>query len=351
MSICSNLSTLVSRFEHKKKFMIFINSNLKIATFGSTHEKEVGVLIEGMPINFNVDMDSVQDMLDRRRPGSSELVSKRSEADIPQITSGLEKANGKNENENENIYQTTGDMIRAVFANSDVKDAANDHDYVPRPGHGDFTYFMNTGKFEKGATSARSTVGIVFAGAICKQLLAERGIFVNAKLLSPSEKEIKAAMSEGDSLGGLVECSIIGLPAGFGNPLAEKIESKIGSCVFNIPGVRGLEFGAGFDCLKYKGSEFNDSFVVDENKKVRLATNNCGGLLGGMATGSPVVFRACFKPTASISKEQESINLMTLESVKLKVESRNDPCIAVRGAVVIEAAAAIAIADIILGKY
>lgn len=317
--------------------MIFINDNIKIATFGNTHDKEVGVLIDGFPLGFDVDMDDVKSMLDRRRPGTSEIVSARNEEDIPIITSGI--VNGK----------TTGDTIRVVFENKDVKNSETDKDYIPRPGHGDFTFFKNTGKFLKGATSARSTVGLVFAGSLAKQYLAERGIFVNAKILSPSEEEIKEAQKDGDSIGGLVECNIHGLPAGFGNPYGAKLESVISSCVFNIPGVRGLEFGAGFESLKYRGSDFNDAFIVD-NKEVRTETNNCGGLLGGMATGSPVVFRAVFKPTPTISKEQNTVNLMTLEPVTLKSESRNDPCIAIRGAVVLEAAAAIAILNLCINS-
>ena len=316
--------------------MIFINDNLKIATFGNTHDKEVGVMIEGFPIDFEIDFDRVNEMLERRRPGFSDLSSQRKEEDIPKISSGIE--NGK----------TTGDLIRVCFDNQDVKDK-DDKDYVPRPGHGDFTYFKNTGSFLKGATSARSTVGIVFAGAICKQYLAEKGIFINAKLLYPSEEEIRKVATEGDSLGGLVECTILGLPAGFGNPYGSKLESQISSCVFNIPGIKALEFGKGFESLKYKGSELNDPFIVD-NGSVRTETNNCGGVLGGMATGSPVVFRAVFKPTPSVAKPQNTVNLMTLEPVVLKTESRNDPCIALRGAVVLEAAAAIAITNICLSS-
>lgn len=317
--------------------MIFINDKIKIATFGSTHDKEVGVMIDGFPIDFNVDMDDVETMLKRRRPGSSEMVSQRKEEDHPIITSGI--VNGR----------TTGDTIRVVFENKDVKNSEEDKDYIPRPGHGDFTYFKNTGKFLKGATSARTTVGLVFAGSLAKQYLAERGIFVNARLIAPSEEEIKEAMKDGDSVGGLVECNILGLSAGFGNPYGAKLESVISSCVFNIPGIKGLEFGCGFESLKYRGSDLNDAFVVNDGV-VRTETNNCGGLLGGMATGSPVVFRVVFKPTPTIKKEQRTVNLMTLEPVTLVSESRNDPCIAIRGAAVVEAAAAIAILDICINS-
>lgn len=313
--------------------MIFINSKLKISTFGGTHDKEVGALIDGFPIDFEVDMDEVQDMLDRRKPGTSELTSQRKEDDIPNITSGI--ANGR----------TTGDMIRVVFENKVVK--KEEPDFLPRPGHGDFTYYFNTGEFNKGATSARSTVGIVFAGALCKQFLAGKGIFVNAKRIFPSDEEILAAKKEGDSIGGIVSCSILGLPVGFGSPYAEKLESKIASAIFNIPAVKGLEFGLGFELAKMKGSEANDQFTTD-NYKIRTATNNCGGVLGGMATGSSLDFNVAFKPTPSIEIKQQTVNVKSGEKAEISIKSQNDPCIAVRGAVVVEAAAAIALTDIVL---
>ena len=318
--------------------MTFINSNLKISTFGGTHEKEIGVMISGFPADFEIDMDSVQDMLDRRRPGQSELTTKRNEDDIPLICSGIEGD------------KTTGDVIKVSFENKDIKNADDDKDFVPRPGHGDFTYYCSSGEFNKGATSARSTVGIVFAGAMCKQFLAEHGIFVNAKLVYPDKEIIKKAAAEGDSVGGIVEGNIIGLAAGFGDLSAGKIESRIAACIFNIQGVKGLEFGLGFEAAELRGSEMNDPFVVGEDGKVRTATNNCGGLLGGLATGSPVTFNVAFKPTPTIAKEQQSVNLKTLQPVSVESKKRSDPCIALRGSVVVEAAAAIAAADIILGQ-
>ena len=315
--------------------MKFIDSNLVITTYGGTHEDKVGAKVCGFPAGFEVDFDDVQAMLERRRPGSTEFSTKRNEPDLPHVISGIEN------------NRTTGGTIDVFFDNVDVKNAEGDTDYIPRPGHGDFTYYMNTGVFKKGATSARSTVGIVFAGALCKQFLAERGIFVSAKMVSPSESEIKAVLSEGDSIGGIASCSILGLSAGFGNPDSDKLESRIASCIFNIPGVRGLEFGLGFEMANLKGSEANDAFILD-NGRVRTATNNCGGILGGMATGSPVEFAVAFKPTPSIRKEQKTVNLKTMEECVLKNGNRFDPCIAMRGAVVVEAAAAIAITDIIL---
>lgn len=326
--------------------MIFINRNLKLNTFGGTHDKSVGGLLMGFPAGFKIDMSDITDMLERRRPGSSDITSARNEADIPIIESGMMAAS-----EAPDEYITTGDPIKISFENSDVKDTSSDEDYIPRPGHGDFTYYKNTGKFIKGASSARSTAPVVFAGALCKSYLASKGIFVSARRISPSDEQIKAVMKEGDSIGGIVECTVLGLPAGFGNPFAEKIESSIAACVFNIPGIKGLEFGLGFELADMKGSEANDPFVIDQQGNIRTESNNCGGVLGGMASGNPLVFRAVFKPTPTISKEQRTVNLKSGEAVILKSESRNDPCIAVRGSVVVEAAAAIALADICLRDF
>lgn len=346
--------------------MIFINNSLKINTFGGTHEDCTGAMIMGLPAGLSFDMDQVQDFLDRRRPGTGSLVSPRSESDEPIITSGMvsgDEAHGPHDfhgSQDSQDYHdpqvsrtltTNGDPIRVIFKNNDIKNADADEDFVPRPGHGDFTYYKNTGKFQKGATSARATVGIAFAGALCKQYLSEKGIFISARRLSPDDSEIEKAKTSKDSIGGIVECTIHGLAAGFGNPFDAKIESSIAACIFNIPGVRGLEFGLGFEAAKLHGSEFNDPFILENSREVRTATNNCGGILGGMATGSPVVFRVAFKPTPSIAKEQQTVNLKTLAAVTIKSENRNDPCIAVRGTAVVEAAAAIAITDICLRDW
>ncbi len=325
--------------------MIFINSNLKINTFGGTHEKEIGGLIMGFPTGVSFEMDDIFELLERRRPAGLEITTKRDEPDLPIVTSGLAKLDETGQ------MITNGDPIRVVFENKDVKDAENDEDFIPRPGHGDYTYYKNTGKFLKGATSARSTAPVVFAGALCKEYLKGRGIFVSARMTSPEKDEIKKAQAEGDSIGGIVSCTIIGLPAGFGNPFAEKVESTISACIFNIPGVKGLEFGRGFELEGMFGSEANDEFYFDDNGEVRTKTNNCGGLLGGMASGSPVEFSVAFKPTPSIKKEQNTVNLKTGENVTIKCENRSDPCIAVRGAAVVEAAACIALTDICMRDF
>ena len=313
--------------------MIFINNNLKINTFGFTHGPFVGVEIIGFPKDIEIDLDEICEMLSRRRGGASGLVTERAESDIPQIESGI--AGGR----------TTGCPIRVSFKNEDIKNAESGDDFIPRPGHGDFTYYFNTGEFVKGATSARKTVGIVFAGALCKQYLRDRGVFINAKKIAPSDAEILAAKSDGDSAGGAAECNIMGLWAGFGNPDKEKLESTIASCVFNIPGVRALEFGEGFNSAKMRGSEFNDPIGLGKGGTPCVLGNNCGGILGGLATGGLINFKVYFKPTPTIKKPQQSVNLKTGEIVTLISENRSDPCIAIRGAVVAESAACIAIMD------
>lgn len=322
--------------------MIFIDSKIKINSFGGTHEKEVGGLIMGLPEGLELEMDDIQGLLERRRPGSIDISTKRDEPDLPRIDSGIEKL------DENGLIRLTGEPIRVVFENKDVKNAEADGDFIPRPGHGDFTYYKNTGEFKKGATSARLSLPVVFAGAICKEYLKTKGIFVSARMISPSKEEIKAVMAEGDSIGGLVSCTVLGLPAGFGNPFAQKLESSIASCIFNIPGVKGLEFGLGFELADMRGSEANDAFGIDEKGEVRTDTNNCGGLLGGMASGAALELNVAFKPTPSIAKEQKTVNLKSMQEVTIKSESRNDPCIAVRGTAVVEAATSIALTDVCL---
>ncbi len=318
--------------------MIFINDFLKIKCFGGTHEKEVGAEIEGFPAGLELDMDDILEQLERRRPSSCALVSQRKEDDLPIITSGIK--NGV----------TSGEIIRVSFENRDLKDAAFDSDFIPRPGHGDYSHYKNSGRFIKGASSARSTVAVVFAGALCRQLLSEKGIFISSCLLYPDEKRIEEAMLDGDSVGALVSARVHGLYAGFGNPEEGRLESVISSCIFNIPGVKALEFGMGIEAAFMKGSEFNDAFVTDGKGGATIATNRCGGLLGGLACGTPLELKVSFKPTPSIHKEQQSVDLKSGESVKLKLNGRYDPCIGLRGRVVLEAAIAIALSDVILSN-
>ena len=251
---------------------------------------------------------------------------------------------------------------------------------VPRPGHADYTAQVKYGGHQDyaggGAFSGRLTAPLCIAGGICFQLLEKRGITVISRIASIGTVEdttpltvstagkpfpaaddaagaamqaaIAAAKAEGDSVGGVVECAVLGLPAGLGGPLFDGMEGRIASIVFGIPAVKGIEFGIGFEAARLRGSENNDPFTV-ENGQIRTVTNHCGGILGGMTDGMPLTFRAAFKPTPSIAKEQRSVNLHTLTPEALRVVGRHDPCIVPRAVPCVEAAAAIAVYDALLG--
>ena len=311
---------------------------ISIDLFGTSHTKEMGAVIRGIPADAELDMDFIQKQLDRRKPGGT-LTSERKESDIPRV----EKRN----------------PLVVVFKNEDVSDEAYDElELIPRPGHSDYTYYAKGGSFIKGgATSARLTAPMVFAGAIAKKELLKRGIDVTAKLFEaggekdPAKivKAIEQVKAEGDSLGGVVECTVTGLEPGFGGVYFQKLEASISSAVFSVPAVKGLEFGKGFESAGLKGSENNDEFVFEDGRVI-TKTNNCGGLLGGMSDGMPLVLRAAFKPTPSIAKEQWTVNLKTGENVKISVGGRHDPCVALRGVVVIESMVALAIYDHLLAE-
>lgn len=345
----------------------------RINVFGSSHGKEVGVEIEGCPAGVAVSEAEIQLQLDRRKPGQSSLVSGRREEDTVVIESGI--ANGK----------TTGGKIRMLVKNKDVKskDYERMHD-VPRPGHADFPATVKYGSAEPGGGffSGRMTAAFVMAGAVAKKLLEGRGVktmafaksigsvaverevsdeeiagetYKNTAHTAAKEKaeamaaEVERARNEGDSVGGIVECRIVGVPAGAGQPMFESIESRLASAVFAIPAVKGIEFGAGFAAAKMKGSENNDEFALRDGK-VATKTNNAGGILGGLASGMPIVFRVAFKPTSSIFKPQKSVNLKSMKDEELRISGRHDPCIAIRAVPVVENVAEIVMADILLSE-
>lgn len=348
--------------------------NLKLSIFGQSHGSAIGMTLDGIPAGLPVDLEDLQRFLNRRAPGSNDWSTPRKEADRPDFLGGILD------------NYTCGAPIAAVIYNKNTRsgDYANLKD-CPRPGHADYTAQIKYGGFQDAAGgghfSGRLTAPLCIAGGLCKQWLAQRGIRIGAKitligtredahfdltepqleLLDPTfpvlntdvgrqmREDIANARELGDSLGGSIECAITGLPAGIGEPMFGGVESKIAQIVYGIPAVKGLEFGSGSHCSRTTGSSVNDAFTVSDGQ-IRTETNHAGGILGGITNGMPVVFTAFFKPTPSISKPQQSISLERKEVQELIVKGRHDPCIVPRAVPVVEAAAAIAIYDLILGN-
>lgn len=344
--------------------------NIRLTIFGQSHSKSIGMTLEGVPAGEKIDMDKLMAFLERRAPGRNNLSTPRKEADIPEFLSGL-------------VNDTTcGAPICAVINNTNTRS----QDYsklktVPRPGHADYTaevkYGGNQDYAGGGHFSGRLTAPLCIAGGICKQILSREGIEIISRIssikdicdngelnTSLEDKEfpvvddkqgelmknrILEAKEQGDSVGGTIECCIKGLPVGLGNPMFDGMENRISRVIFGIPAVKGIEFGAGFDASRMLGSENNDSFYVEEGI-VKTKTNNCGGILGGITDGMPLTFKIAIKPTPSIAREQDSINLDSMENEKLIVEGRHDPCIVQRAVACVEAAAALAVYDAYLAR-
>ena len=322
--------------------------NLKISIFGQSHSEAIGVVIDGLPAGFEVDMDELGEFLSRRAPGQGKHTTSRKEPDRPEFLSGL--AGGK----------TCGAPLAALIRNTNTR--SSDYDNIrdiPRPGHADFAARIKYGGAEDvsggGHFSGRLTAPLCIAGGIALQILREKGITVKAEIKEIGGKSdgfletVEEARLDADSVGGIIECVIEGVPAGYGNPMFGGVENKIASCVFGIPAVKGVEFGAGFEAARMRGSENNDEFYYGEDGSVRTRTNNHGGILGGITTGMPIVFRTAFKPTPSIGKPQKSISFSEKKDAVLEIKGRHDPCVVMRAAPCVEAAAAITVLDIILG--
>lgn len=317
---------------------------LRICIFGSSHGPDIGVTVEGLPAGFHPDLEKLQSFLDRRAPGRDTLVSERKEADIPQFLSGMEDGT------------LTGEKLTAVIPNTDIrKEDYNSLRKIPRPGHADYPAMVKYGSaYESGGGpfSGRMTAALCIAGGLALQVLEEQGISVNAEVVQvggnrnqDSFREIvEEAKNAGDSVGGVIRCVICGLPVGTGGPLWNGLESRISEAVFGIPAVKGVEFGDGFAAAEHLGSENNDCYEM-VNGAVSLLSNHAGGILGGMADGMPLVFNAAFKPTPSIAKPQNSVDLSARNNVRLCVEGRHDPCIVLRASPCVEAAAACAVLD------
>lgn len=344
--------------------------NIRLTIFGQSHAPAIGVTIDGLPSGFEADMDALNRFLQRRAPGHNAYSTARKEADAPEFIAGL--VNGK----------TCGAPVTAIIRNGNTR--SQDYEPLrntPRPGHADYTARVKYGESRDyaggGQFSGRLTAPLCIAGGLCLQLLAREGIAVISRILSiggicdegalvesTAEKDfptvsgargeaMKARIAEakaaGDSVGGVIECAVLGLPAGLGDPMFGGMENRIASIVFGIPAVKGVEFGAGFAAANMTGSENNDAFCV-RNGRVETLTNNAGGILGGITDGMPLVFRAAFKPTPSIAMEQRSVDMETLSEKRMRVAGRHDPCIVPRAVPCVEAAAAVAVYDALLAQ-
>jgi chorismate synthase len=359
--------------------MMRFGEAFRVTVSGSSHGPEVGVRVVGLPAGTPIDANAIQRELDRRRPVGRRLATKRQEEDRMIVDGGVVEG------------RSDGSPFRAHVANEDVRREPYDRMRdTPRPGHADYPARVRYGESADlsggGIFSGRMTVPLVIAGALGRQILAPLGVDLLAYTLAIGpvdatipegvdlatlrqlsgqnevgtpdpvaarrmEEEIARARRDGDSVGGIVEGRIDGLPVGLGEPFFDSIESAIAHIAFAVPAVKGIEFGAGFRAARMRGSEHNDPFVYREGRVV-TTTNHAGGILGGLATGMPVVFRAVVKPTSSIARPQPTIDLATHESVSLGVTGRHDPCIVPRAVVVLESVAAIALTDLALrGGY
>ena len=352
---------------------------IKISVFGESHGEAIGVVIDGFPAGMKIDMDMVGSQMARRAPGG-ELSTARSEADEPRIVSGVSDGYS-------NGYPICAMIMNTSQRSSDYK---NVKERLPRPSHADYPAMVKYGKRVElsggGHFSGRLTAPVVFAGALCMQFLScKYGIETAAHLrqilnvtdtrfgagVTASELRemrsrefptidrmtaeafrtiIGSAKGRGDSVGAVIECAVAsdcGIPVGVGEHMFDSVEAKISSLMFGIPGVKGVEFGAGFDFCRMYGSEANDAYEYRDGRVV-TKTDNCGGVAGGMTTGMPVIFSVAMKPTPSIFVEQDTVDLNKKTDAKLTIKGRHDPCIALRAVPVVESAAAIAMADLIL---
>lgn len=322
--------------------------NIRVSIFGESHGAAIGVSIDGMPAGVSVDMERLQHFLDRRAPGRSRFTTARREEDRPEFLCGIRGG------------VTCGTPITAIIRNRDTRSGDySQMEDIPRPGHADYAARMRYGGNEDcrggGHFSGRLTAPLCVAGGIFLQALEAEGITVRARILEiggnteDPRGEIEKAMAQKDSVGGIIECVVNGMPPGIGDPIYDGLENRISLAVFGIPAVKGIEFGRGFEAARLRGSENNDAFYFDGGT-IKTRTNNHGGILGGISSGMPIVFRVAIKPTPSIGKEQDSIRYDTGENVKMTVQGRHDPCIVPRAVPCVEAAAAMVIYDLMAGE-
>lgn len=350
-------------------------NKIKYSIFGESHGKAIGITIDGLPSGVELNLEEIDREMIRRAPGRNKLSTQRQEKDQYEILSGY--FNGK----------TTGTPLCAIIRNGDQhsKDYEKTKNLM-RPGHADYTGFVRYDGFNDyrggGHFSGRITAPLVFAGAVAKQILSSKGIVIGSHIKSiekieedyfnkvditesllkelasmefptldeakgaKMQEEILKAKGELDSVGGVVECAILNLPQGLGSPFFGSVESVLSSLLFSVPAVKGIEFGEGFNITKMRGSEANDEFYMDGDE-VKTRSNNNGGILGGITSGMPVIFRVGIKPTPSIAREQKTVDISRKEDAIIKIEGRHDPCIVQRAVPVVEAVAAMGILEII----
>lgn len=349
---------------------------IKVSIFGESHGEAIGCVIDGLPAGIKLNLDKIYQDLSRRAPGKDRTATARLEKDIPHILSGVLN------------HITTGAPLAMIIENTNTK--SNDYENimtVPRPSHSDYPAFVKYNGYNDirggGHFSGRLTAPIVFAGAIAKQILEQKGIKIGAhikrigtvcdeyfdmnqisssileelssknfstisdKAENKMRDEIEKYRMKQDSIGGEIECAAIGLPIGIGGNIFDTVEGKLAGILFGIPAVKGVQFGLGFDFAKENASKVNDEYEIKDGK-VSLISNNNGGILGGMTTGAPIILSVAIKPTPSIGKEQRSVNLQTLENETLVIKGRHDPCIVPRAVPVIEAAVAIGVLDLMM---
>lgn len=350
--------------------------NFKVTLFGQSHSEEIGIVIDGISAGYKINKDLIRKNLERRRPGKNKFSTARKEDDDFKIMSG----------EVEGI--TCGAPLCALIENKDQK--SRDYDNLkdrPRPSHADYPAYVKFKGFNDirggGQFSGRMTAPIVIAGSIAEDLLLNRGIKIYSRIKSigqasdidlnlndigeeklydlknedfpvfqneareKMQEEILKAKEDGDSIGGIVETFILNMPVGIGEPFFDSIESVISHAVFSVPGIRGIEFGSGFEAAKMRGSINNDEYFYEDGK-VKTKTNNHGGIIGGLSSGMPIIFRTAVKPTSSIAKAQNTISLKDKKNVNLKIIGRHDPSLVPRALVAIEMITALAILDLVM---
>ncbi len=343
--------------------------SFRITTWGESHGAAVGVVVDGVPAGLELTEADVQKELSRRRPGQSEVSTPRSESDTVEILSGVFEG------------MTTGTPISMLVRNKNANPGAYDYiRNIPRPGHADLFYMEKYGFRDHrggGRSSGRETVGRVAGGAIAKKLLSSFGIEVLAHVIElggvkarqvtveeirdnvnrtvvrcadmeAAEKmleQVRLAREEGDSIGGIVEIIATGVPEGLGEPVFDKLDADIAGALMSIGAVKGVEIGAGFDCVRMKGSQMNDAFVMEDDGSVITETNNAGGIIGGLSTGMPLICRIAVKPTPSISKKQKTVDMSSMEEMDIEVRGRHDPTIPPRMVPVAESMLALVLAD------